>query len=194
MRKITSILILILCCSCSNTKEAIELYNKALLRYAHKDFDGAKTLCNQSIEEADLPDAYLLLAKIYFFTNHNDFEKTIEKYIRLTDSSQGYILYARWFIRKNNNSRAIKYLEKALLHSPNDPIALYLLGTIQYANKQYDDAIVTFHRAFANYFHLIQIHKQLKDIYTEIHLPERAAQHQAILEALKQFDDSTYGE
>jgi len=194
MRKITSILILILCCSCSNTKEAIELYNKALLRYAHKDFDGAKTLCNQSIEEADLPDAYLLLAKIYFFTNHNDFEKTIEKYIRLTDSSQGYILYARWFIRNNNTEQAIKYLEKALSHSPNDPVALYLLGTIQYANKQYDDAIITFHRAFANYFYLMQIHKQLQGIYTEIHLPERAAQHQTILEALKQFDDSTIGE
>lgn len=194
MRTFTTIIVLLFYIACSNTNQAKELYSKALTRYANKDFEGASTLCLESIKKADLPDSYLLLAKIYFFTNNSNFEKTIEKYIRLTDSSQGYILYARWFIRNQKQDQAIRYLEKALLHSPNDPVALYLLGTIQYANKQYDDAIITFHRAFANYFPLMQIHRQLKEIYSEIHLPERAAKHQAILEAIKQFDDSTNGE
>lgn len=194
MKIIKKILIVIICIGCSNNKQAVELYHKALSRYAHKDFEGAKLLCMQSIDEADLPDSYLLLAKIYFFTSHKDFEKTIEKYIQLTDSSQGYILYARWYIRSHKPDKATQYLEKALVHSPNDPAALYLLGSIQYAHKHYDDAIITFHRAFANYFPLIQIHKQLQEIYTQIHLPERAAKHHAILEAIQQFDDSSYGE
>lgn len=194
MRALTSILLLFFYIACSNTDQSKELYNKALTRYANKDFEGARTLCIESIKKADLPDSYLLLAKIYFFTNNVDFEKIIKKYIRLTDSSQGYILYARWFIRSQKQDEAIRYLEKALLHSPNDPVALYLLGTIQYTNKQYDDAIVTFHRAFANYFPLMQIHMQLQEIYSEIQLPERAAKHHVIIEAIKQFDDSINGE
>ncbi len=194
MRALTSILVLFFYIACSNTDQSKELYNKALTQYANKDFEGARSLCIESIKNADLPDSYLLLAKIYFFTNNVDFEKIIKKYIRLTDSSQGYILYARWFIRHNKQDEAIRYLEKALLHSPNDPVALYLLGTIQYTNKQYDDAILTFHRAFANYFPLMQIHRQLQEIYSEIHLAERAAKHHAIIEAIKQFDDSMNGE
>ncbi|MEJ5360883.1 MAG: tetratricopeptide repeat protein [Spirochaetota bacterium] len=194
MRAFTGIIVLFFYIACSNINQSKELYTKALTRYANKDFEGARTLCLESIKKADLPDSYLLLAKIYFFTNNPDFEKIIEKYIRLTHSSQGYILYARWFIRSHKQDEAIRYLEKALQHSPNDPVALYLLGTIQYANKQYDDAIITFHRAFANYFPLMQIHRHLQEMYSAMHMPERAAYHQAILESIKKFDDSTNGE
>ena len=187
--------ICILLLSCSNVQKAQELYNRAFAQYLDKNFAIAKELCIQSIKEAKTPEALLLLSKIYFFINDTGFEDTIRQYISLTNSSQGYILYARWYIRQNKSTEAKELLTKALLHSPHDPTALYLLGSMQYADKNYDDAIITFHKAFSNYYHFMLIHKQLASIYSDIGLAERSSKHTAMVRAITQFDiDYTIGE
>lgn len=187
-------ILLIVCIGCSSPNDAYQLYQRALSSYARKDLEGAKTLCVESINTSPLPQAYLLLAKIYFFTNDSNFTRTIEKYISLTDSSQGYILYARWYLQQHNTDKAIECCNKALVHSPYEPAALYLLGTIQLSQKHYDEAIITFHKAFANYYYLQQIHSQLHSIYTDIGLPQRAQVQQDIITALQHFESYTKGE
>ncbi len=187
--------ICILLLSCSNSQKAQELYNRAFAQYIEKNFASAKELCFQSIKEAKTPEALLLLSKIYFFTNDTSFEDTIRQYISLSNSTQGYILYARWYIRQNKSQEAKEQLAKALLHSPYDPTALYLLGSLQYANKDYDDAIITFHKAFNNYYYIMLIHKQLASIYSDIGLAERSSKHSLMVKAITDFDiDYTMGD
>lgn len=183
------IMLCIILSSCSNTQKSQELYNKAFAQYLEKNFDIAKELCIQSIKEAKNPEALLLLSKIYFFTNDNNFEDTLQQYISLTKSTQGYILYARWYMRQNKSTQAKELLHKALIHSPHDPAALYLLGSIQYADKEYEEAIITFHRAFANYYFLMLIHKQLATIYSDIGLAERSSKHTRMVNAINDFDN-----
>lgn len=182
------ILICIFLSSCSNTKKSQELYNKALAQYLEKNFAIAKELCIQSLTEAKTPEALLLLSKIYFFTNDTHFEDTIQQYISHTNSTQGYILYARWYMRQNKSSEAKELLQKALIHSPHDPAALYLLGSIHYAKKEYEEAIITFHKAFANYYFLRLIHTQLATIYSDIGLADRSSTHSAMTKAIADFD------
>ena len=194
MNRITIFTILSLILACNNDDKALELYNQAVIQYINKDLVGAERLCIQSINESKIPEAFFLLSKIYYFTNNQQFESTIKKYIKYTHSSQGYTLYARWCIEHNNKKKAIENCNRALSHSPNDPIALYLLGTIYYTDKNYEDAIITFHKAFPNYFYLMLIHKQLTSIYNDIDLPERAMKHQKMIHSIEDFENNTIGE
>ncbi len=180
--------ICILLSSCSDAQKAKSLYNRAFAQYIEKNFTTAKELCIQSINEAKTPEALLLLSKIYFFTNDTGFKDTVRQYISLTNSTQGYILYARWYIRQNKSRKAQELLNKALIHSPHDPTALYLLGNLQYADKEYDDAILTFHKAFINYHYIMLIHKKLASIYSDIGLEERSLKHTAMVRAITDFD------
>ncbi|MCX8123622.1 MAG: tetratricopeptide repeat protein [Spirochaetes bacterium] len=182
------IIISIFLLSCSNIQKSQELYNKALTQYLEKNFSIAKELCLQSIKEAKNPEALLLLSKIYFFTNHPNFEDTIQQYISLTESTQGYTLYARWQMRQNKFKDAKTLLQKALEHSPYDPAASYMLGSIHYAEKEYDEAIISFYKAFANYYFLMLIHKQLATIYSDIGLADRSSKHTIMVKAITAFD------
>ncbi len=152
-------------------------------------------MCIRSLKEATTPEALLLLSKIYFFTNDSNFEPTVKKYISVAHGIQGYILYARWYLRQNNIHKATEQLIQALTLSPNDPTALYLLGSIYFSNQQYQDAILTFHKAFSNYYYLALIHKQLSSLYADIDLPERSSKHNAMIKAISEFDNTyTNGE
>ncbi|GAB4220009.1 MAG: hypothetical protein Kow00102_05590 [Spirochaetota bacterium] len=190
MNRITTLFLVLFIIACNNEHNARHLYSQALSYYIKKDFISAERLCTQSLDEAKTSEALFLLSRIYYFTKNEKFESTVKKFISHAPGAQGYILYARWCIDHHNTQLAKENLMKALSYAPDNPAACYLLGTLYYSDKNYDDAIITFHRALSNYFYCILIHKQLFSLYSDMGLHDRAIQHQKMIQALQNFEQS----
>ena len=105
----------------------------------------------------DLQDGHFNLATIYYKKNLLDY--SMEEYKRVIELNNSNTLARKAFINlgiitsrigKDSNesvTRALSYIQKALLLKPGDSEALFSLGKVYIKKKMYDKAIETFYQS-----------------------------------------------
>ncbi len=111
-------------------------------------YDKSKDAYNHAITLApNYPKPYLSLAQLYFDARDNQNARTYtNKALALKNNyTEAYFLLAQIDNSEGKKDAAYQDIQNATIADPNNPDTYFQLGVIHYNNKEYTDAINSFH-------------------------------------------------
>lgn len=128
---------------------AILYYYTGLAFHKLKRLDSAAFYYNKSLHIKKIGDTYVGIGTISL--DNGDYDSAIKFFefaLQLnSEFSEALVAMGNAYYLKKDNLTALKYLQKAVTVSPNNPKANYLLGNISMEIKKYDLAVMVYSQA-----------------------------------------------
>lgn len=174
-------LLIVICAGCGSRESVPELYNKGEIQYLNKNLGEAERIFTEVLKlDDDFLNAYLMLAKIYYFNKEYNraLENTDSILKRDIDHTGALYWKGRTLIisGKDDKEESVRILRQVLEIDSHHIPARLLLALVYEKNRKYKEALHEYITAMEEEENLISARGNMAVLYRRLGLKDRAIQ------------------